>query len=417
MKALRIGIFALVTFTVLAHGAVEGWAESVLEIGAATLFAAWGVLVFRGRLVHCRGNPLLWPLGALAGLALLQWLTRQTASPYLTKVEFLRLAAYFLVFFLAVQVFRTAEEWRGFAWFLLVLGFSVSVFGILQHFTFNGKLYWFRELRFGGIPFGPYVNRNHFSGLMELLIPSGLALLVLRAGRRDQLPLIALFTLLPIGALFLAASRGGIASFFVQIAVLGILIWGNRGKSKGTADASALLAAGAVLLSAVAVVAWLGVGSALDRFARFQSLEVSEARRLVIMKDSWNIFRDHPWLGTGLGTLIVVYPRYETFYDGKMVNHAHNDYVEVLAEGGVAGGACCLTFIVLLFGVTLTKLRSRRAPVEQALRIGALAACAGLLVHGLVDFNFHIPSNALLFLLQGALASADLPAPSKTGFL
>ncbi len=63
------------------------------------------------------------------------------------------------------------------------------MFGILQHFTFNGKLYWVRELQYGGIPFGPYVNRNHFAGLMELLIPPGLAIQILGGERRDQLPL------------------------------------------------------------------------------------------------------------------------------------------------------------------------------------------------------------------------------------
>ena len=78
------------------------------------------------------------------------------------------LLAHVLVMFLAVQAFQTLQDWRSFIWFAMVFGFLVCVFGILQHLTFNGKLYWFREMHYGGIPFGPYVNRNHFAGFAEL---------------------------------------------------------------------------------------------------------------------------------------------------------------------------------------------------------------------------------------------------------
>jgi O-antigen ligase len=403
MSAIRLGICALVAFAVLAHGAVEAWSEAVLEIGAAALLLLWGLLgVFQKR-VEVRWNPLLWPLLGLAGFGLVQYLARLSVYPYLTKIELLRLATYLMLFFLAGQAFRTAEQWRALVWFLLVLGFVVAVFGIIQHYTFNGKLYWVRELRYGGEPFGPYVNRNHFAGLMELIVPLGLGMLVLRGARRDQLPLVALFTILPIGALFLTASRGGIMTFLVQLGLLGILalartVWRRQ-----------LAVITGVLILAGAFVAWLGVGRALERFAEFRSQEVSEARRQVMIKDSWRIFLDHPLMGTGLGTLESVYPRYESSYDGKVVNHTHNDYVEALAETGVIGGLCCLAFLVGLFYLVRTNLDSEQGPFMRAVHVGALVACVGLLVHSLVDFNLHIPSNALLFLLQASLASSSMP--------
>ncbi len=410
MSAIRVGICALVAFAVLAHGAVEAWSEAVLEIGAAALLLLWAVIAIRGPRVEVRWNALFWPLAGFGAIVLVQYLARLTVYLYLTEIELLMLAAYLILFFLAVQAFRTLEEWRGFVWFLLTLGFVVSVFGIIQHFTFDGKLYWVRELRYGGIPFGPYVNRNHFAGLIELLAPPGLAILVLRAVRRDLLPLVALFTILPIGALFLAASRGGIAALLVQLGLLAILIWTRRGGRKP------LVAGAAILLLAGVLIAWLGVGRALERFAKFQSLEVSEERRLGMIKDSWRIFLDHPVVGTGLGTLIVVYPQYETFYDGKLVNHAHNDYVEALAETGVVGALCCAAFVVLLFRSALANMRASRNSLNFAIHLGALVACAGLLAHGLADFNLHIPSNALLFFLQAALASTPAPAARESAY-
>ncbi len=404
MSPIRLGVCALVAFAVLAHGAVEPWSEAVLEIGAAVLLLAWSWKIWTDKDLKVVWNPLLWPLLGFWLVAALQSLTGMTAVPFLTRIELLKYSALVALFFLCVQSFRTREHWRGYVWFLLSLGFVVSLFAILQHFTFNGKLYWVRELRYGGIPFGPYVNRNHFGGLMELLIPPGLAIQILGAERRDQLPLITLFTLLPIGALFLSASRGGIVGFVTEVCFLTMLIVVRR-REKKIAIAGALI----VTLAAI-VVSWLGIGRALERFATYKKLEVSEARRGEMMRDSLRIFRDHPIVGTGLGTLQEVFPLYESVYDGLVVNHSHNDYAEALAETGVAGGLCGLAFVVMLFWIAWKILALEKDSQGFAHHAGALVACFGLLVHAGVDFNFHIPSNALIFLLQAALATSVFPA-------
>jgi O-antigen ligase len=276
-------------------------------------------------------------------VAAVQWIARITVVPFLTQIELLKYSALLALFFLCVQSYRTRAQWRQFVWFLLILGFGVSLFGILQHFTFNGKIYWFREIPFGGVPFGPYVNRNHFAGLMELLIPPGVAILILQGERRDQLPLITLFTLIPIGALFLAASRGGIMSFLAEMGFLVILITLRRREKKG------LVAGAAIVTLAAILVSWLGIGSALERFAAYKSLEVSESMRVAMVQGSWHIFLDRPIMGAGLGTLQEIFPRYETIYTGLIVNHSHNDYAEGLAETGAIGGLCFLIFLILLF--------------------------------------------------------------------
>jgi O-antigen ligase len=363
------------------------------------------LLVWVGRSLTSREfeltwNPLLWPLAALWVLVAVQWTAGITAVPFLTRIELLKYSALLVLFFLSIQSYRTRAQWHGFVWFLLILGFAVSLFGILQHFTFNGKLYWFRELRYGGIPFGPYVNRNHFAGLMELLIPPGVAILILQAERRDQLPLVALFTMLPIGALFLSASRGGIMSFLAEMGFLAILIILRRRERKG------LLAAVVVITIAAIFVSWLGIGSALERFASYKSLEVTQNRRVEMLHGTWHIFLDHPITGTGLGTLQEVFPLYDTVYDGLIVNHSHNDYAEALAETGVIGGLCWLAFLILLFWNGWKILSVEQETRNFAYHAGALVACLGLLVHATVDFNFHIPSNALIFLLQAALATS-----------
>jgi len=114
-----------------------------------------------------------------------------------------------------------------------------------------------------------------------------------------------------------------------------------------------------------------------------------------------------------MGTLQEVIPRYETIYDGLIVNHSHNDYAEALAETGAIGGVCYFAFLALLFWNAWKILAADQDERNLAYHAGAFVACLGLLVHALVDFNFHIPSNALLFLVQAALATSTLPLPSE----
>jgi len=137
MKFLRVGICALVVFGVAAHGGVEDWARAVLEIGAGLLFLAWSVWLYFNREEQPVFSPLLPPLAALSILVLGQLLFRWTASPYNTRMELLLLLADLIVLFLAVQAFRTLEDWRGFVWFGMFFGFLVSLFAILPHLTSN----------------------------------------------------------------------------------------------------------------------------------------------------------------------------------------------------------------------------------------------------------------------------------------
>jgi len=402
VKFIRIGICALVVFGVASHGAVEDWARAVIEIGAALLFLVWAIRAYLTREHQLIISPLLLPLVSLSLIALGQWLFHHTASSYNTRMELQLLLADILLLFLAAQAFRTLEDWRGFVWFVMSFGFLVAIFGILQHLTFNGKLYWFREMHFGGIPFGPYVNRNHFAGFTELVIPISLVPLVLGKVRRERWFLVSLFAVVPVGALFLSASRGGLVSFAVEVGVL--ILWLILRRTVG----KHLLSGGAVLLLAFLMVSWLGVQQLVERFSSLQSLEVTSGKRASMRADTWRIFLDHPWTGTGLGTLQLVFPAYETLYDGKVVNHTHNDYLEGLAETGIAGGLCCLWFLGVLFFDSLRRLSQSNGAFASTLQLSAFVACLGFLTHGLADFNLHIPANALLFFLQANLATSEI---------
>jgi O-antigen ligase len=368
----------------------------------------WGILAIRRREVEIHWNWLYLPLAGLGVFAMAQYAFGLSAYGYLTKLELLRWGAYVLLFFLAHESFRSVDEARRFVWFLVIFGFAVSLFGIAQYFTYHGKLYWSIPLK-AGSPFGPYVNRDDFAGFVELIAPLGLGMLLFRAWRREHLTLLLLFTIVPIGAAILSASRGGIIGLFFELILLAFL---SRARQIGKKQFMGIVA---LALVAGTFIVWLGVSHAIHRFEQLTPGEISRNLRVTIYHDTWRIFVRHPWTGTGLGTLIAVYPQYASFYDGLVVDHAHSDYLELLAETGVVGGLCGLAFILLLFWRGFANLRLAGDRWRRAMFAGSLAACAGLLLHSLVDFNLHIPSNALLFLLLASLATSEMSGPSESG--
>jgi O-antigen ligase len=409
MKVIRVGILFLIAFSVLAFGAVEVWSESILEIGASMLFVGWATIFFFDKSVTVYWSRLNWPLAGLFAIGSAQLVLRATPYPFLTRVELLKLAAYFLLFFLATQVFRRRNELMSLVWFLILLCFTVSLLGIAQHFASGSKLYGVRTLAAGGDPFGPFVNRNHFAGFVELTLPAGLALMIFRGLRRDMIPLTGLLIIIPIGAMILSGSRGGIISFAFEVAVLSLL-----SRFRKAAERPRRMTLTIVGFAALALIAWLGAGRAIEKFSTLHPGDIALSRRASMARSAANIFFDHPMTGTGLGSLVAVYPRYETSYDGLIVDHVHNDYMELLAEMGILGGLCGLAFLWILFREARHTFAAEQGHFSRAVHAGAITAVCGLLLHSLVDFNLHIPSNAVLFLVQAYLATS-LPLPSQGG--
>jgi O-antigen ligase len=263
---------------------------------------------------------------------------------------------------------------------------------------------------------------------MEMLMPVPIAMVIARTSRRD----IRLLYLFAAAMMALAAvaslSRGGMISLAVEMA----FIAGVSAKTKdegGSRDAQGksllswfsfvLRPAALVLLITAAIVAgvfWMGSERVVDRIAHSsptgegQREESFFTSRGWVWRDTLAMIRANPVTGVGIGAYETSYPIYSRD-DGAVVlgksysvDRAHNDYLQILAECGVVGGALALWFIATIFRAIARGLKSRD-PLRRAFAIGGGAGIFGLLVHSLVDFNLQLPSNALLFLLLVAVVS------------
>ncbi|WYD82347.1 MAG: O-antigen ligase family protein [Candidatus Electrothrix gigas] len=105
-----------------------------------------------------------------------------------------------------------------------------------------------------------------------------------------------------------------------------------------------------------------------------------------------------PLLGWGLGCFPVAFPAFQPDSLCRwFINHAHNDYLELTAETGIIGLFAALLVVSVLFISCMRKLKHTKRRELRMIGIGALAGCFSLLVHSVMDFNFHIPFNAMLF--------------------
>jgi O-antigen ligase len=408
MRALRIGLCVLLTFAVASFGAVEVWSESIVEIGAAVLLAAWACIALLGGEKEVHWNPLNWPLLAFCGIGAAQLLFHATAYSFLTRAELLRAIACWIFFFLSTQAFRSRNELQGVAWFLMLLCFAVSMLGIAQYFTAGSTIYWMRSITVDSKPFGPFVDRNHFAGFVELTLPTGLALLMLKGLKREQIAFVILLTLVPISAVVLSSSRAGIICVGFEICALAAFRLSRR-----DADRLRVAPLAIAIVVGVLLIGWVGAGNAVERFLPAHGSGLGPGKRIAMTRGAVDIFLAHPISGSGLGTMVAVYPRYETDYDGRIVDHVHDDYAEALAETGLLGAACGVAFLAILFLAAKKSYLADQGQFSRALHAGAIAATVGLLLHTFADFNLHILSNALLFLLQASLATAPAVPSGK----
>jgi O-antigen ligase len=388
------GPVGLLLFGPVAFGATEDWAIFLLEFGAILLFVLWACKQARAAQMSVTSNPLFRPMLAFAGLALLQLLAGTSAYTQATLSATLLYGAYGILCFLVIQGFRRASQARNLAVIFSVYGTAIAFFALIQGITPNGKIYWLREPHLGGWIYGPYVNHNHYAGLMEMLFPIPLVFCFTRYAWGTRRRLAAFSATLMVSTVFLCGSRGGMLAASLQLVVLATILLNGQKSRK----AALTLAAFVVLLTGI--LAWIGGGELVRRMASIDGeakAELSGGVRLAIDRDALRMALKRPAVGWGLGTFKTVYPQFRSFYSNFFVNAAHNDYLQLLAETGVLGFAIMIWFLLALWRRSNKKLANWSANVNGAVTLGALIGCLGILIHSFVDFNLQIPANAALF--------------------
>ncbi|MDA8238932.1 MAG: O-antigen ligase family protein [Nitrospiraceae bacterium] len=410
----------------LLFGSVEVWSSSLILFLVFTLGLSW---VLRGELVRhetTRQEKILLAVpAALIAYGLVQIVPLPQAivgvlSPaayrvyryysvdaagfmplsldtYRTTTELLKEAAFFIVFLIVMVNGKGPGVLRGMMRNLVVAGFCLSMFAIVQKATWNGDIYWFRELGLGGAPFGPFVNRNHFAGFIGMIVPLGLGLALTVRSREKQV-LFGFMSVVMAVALCFSLSRGGITGFFAGVALFTFLMLKDRVGKWG------VWPVGIFLIVLLTYLLYLGVAPIVERFYK---TDVTAEQRLDVWLATVGAIRDYWFAGSGPGTFIDLFPLYAPAGIQSIYDHAHNDYLEFILENGAVGTLLLAAFAGLLISAAGRKIRGRAA----VMRTAVLSALFSMAVHSFFDFNLHILSNALLFAcLLGAVSALSFRA-------
>jgi O-antigen ligase len=402
----RLLLIVLLMALPLAFGSVQPWAWAALIVCTFFTTLLWTAGCVTARQLSVSWTPLYFPLLLLLLVIVVQRIWNVTFDPISARESGVKLLAYVILFFLSRELFGRASQraWSGLGLAVTIYVFAVALFATIQFFSSPGLLYWTKRPLWGGIVFGPYVNHNHYAGLMEILIPLAVGY-VISIRRGSAQPVLVFAVLVPIASVLLSGSRGGMISLVGEFAIFAIVLLRRNAnyRRRRAAIVTGLGLCAAILL----LFLWLDPGDVTKRLEQTAtSPELSVADRKQYTADSINMFRDYPLLGLGVGSFEAAYPVYQSFSSDQTVNHAHNDYVEALAETGVIGCFLVLSAVALFLRSVFFEGQRSRLDANW-IGIGAAVACCGLLIHSFSDFNLHIPSNAAWFAFAAGIATSS----------
>jgi O-antigen ligase len=426
-SAARILLVAALIGAPWAFGAVDSWAWMSLGLVASVLLLLWAVGSVQQGVLKFVWSPLYIPLGLFLLLGFVQYGARLALDRWETRTALVLFAANLTFFFVSVQLFSGARAKNRHRFGLAVLLFAgvMGLFSILQFASGAQKIYWSFDT--SGSFFGPYGNRDHYAGLMEMLIPVAAFSLAERLRSVAAMALPGLAVTIAVSSLLLSGSRSGVLALAVEVIIAVALgAWHARTTRRSerhapvahrSGVAASFITLTAVLLFSCLLFAWVDTGEVVKRLGAVASpgdtwAEWSSFRRSVAL-DSLRMLRDHSVIGIGLGNFETAYPQYQSFPTDLTVDYAHNDYAEAIAETGLAGAVLIFAALALFFRLAFRNWGRRLSSGDDWIAMGAAVGCCGLLVHSFFDFNLHIPANAAWFAVLAGIATTDEPAPRR----
>ena len=415
-------ICVAIVMSTMAYGTVHYWSLALFNLGGLTIFILWVVDGWVLGNFRVSRNWLQIPLLGALVLGLVQLLPLRgggpgvvntlSLDPHSTKLVIVQLGTLF-VYFAATLVFvDTPHRLHLLVRTIMIFGFLLAIFGLTQSFTSPTRLYWMRELN-QSTAFGPFINRHHFAGYMELTIALPLGVLLAGAIDKEKWLLYIFLAGLMGVALVMTSSRGGIISLVAEIVFLVIVtaIWRRHGERRRVGGRLKSVAARTALAASLIFGLFLGVillggEFSLNRFIDSVNTDDPTTGRAHFWSVTVDMIKANPVVGTGLGAYGVIYTRYDTRNGLYRLEQAHNDYLQVFSDAGVVGGALAFAFVAILFYRGFVRAKSRDN-FRRGIALAALGGCFGVLVHSFFDFTLHTTSNALLFLVLAALATLN----------
>ncbi len=353
------------------------------------------------------------PLGTSSGLRPI------SLNPIATRTELLKYLSYIGVILLIGNNIKHRWQLRTLFMVIIAMGFVETVFALFGFFVKQAPLSWLYVE--GDAPYailntsdstllmierytnrakGTFTNPDHFCAYMEMVIPLALGFWGYMIWRSEEVditlwkdPTFLLFSyglLVMSLAILLSLSRAGIASFLISLALYLAYFALKKPRKKWRIIA-------AIALPILCIIFWTLVNALTLPMERLAQTGLSAESRLIGWSDTLRMIPDFPVLGSGLGTFVDVYMLYESQEDELIFDHAHNDYLEFIAEAGIPAFLLLIAIFTLFLRRVLTLWLKSETSFSSWITFGAFLGVLSCLFHSIFDFCMHIPANAFLF--------------------
>ena len=417
------------------YGTVEPWWEARFECAVFILGLLW---IFHGLFngAWTQGSVrVFYPMIALVALALLQslplwqvnWAGNKvwyaiSADPFESRRFALKTGALILAGVMLVRYTGSRRRLSVLVHAIIGVALLTALFGIARQAMQHAPGFGLSLLK-PAIGYAQFINKNHFAYLMEMAMALVAGVAIGSEKRERLLIYLAAFLVMWV-ALVLSNSRGGLLAMVAQVVCAPAIFLGSRTRAADAATSwtRSVAVRAAIIVALLFVVAggvvWLG-GDQLATGAETASIEIAGAdrselhegaRRRDIWRSTWLMFKAHPITGAGFGGYWVEVPVFHQASGRLTPQQAHNDYLEVLASGGIAGVALLAWFAIVIVRQA-RKALSVTDGFQRAVASGAIIGLAGVAVHSMVDFGLHITLNALVFVALVAILGLKAITP------
>jgi len=408
-------VLGLLVFAPLAFGAVDAWAFLVVQGLALGVFALWALRVWASPKPKLLWPPLAWAVLAFTLYAASRYVTADIE--YVARLELIQVVVFAFLFFAVMNNLHGQEETSAVSFTLIAVGTVIACYAVAQ-LLHHSNVVWNQISPYIGRASGTYISPNNLAGLLAMLLPLTLAYLLVGKVHVVTRILLIYAALAMSAGLAVTFSRGGyVAAAAGIVLLLGILLFHSNHRLKAVLLLVVILAGGGFLVSHYLskTVGYMRRVANVEDSSALKVVDGSWDSRRVMWQAAAEMWRDHPWWGVGPAHYDYRFREYRPEIMQARPDRAHNDYLNLLADWGAAGGVIVLTGMgIFIFWLRQTWPHVRRAENDFgrsqsnrfAFFLGAMCALAALAVHSAMDFNLHIPANALVGVtLLGLVAS------------
>lgn len=416
VRGILLLVLGMIAFSTLAFGAVDEWAFLVVQGLAMGVFALWLARLWAHPKPRLLWPPLCWVVLAFTLYAVARYFTADIE--YVARQEVIQTVIFAFVFFAVVNCLYGQEETAAVSGTLVTLGALIASYAVVQ-FLHHSNQVWNELSPNPGRASGTYISPNDLAGLLAMLLPLALAYLLVGKVHVVTRILLAYAALGMLAGLAVTFSRGGyVAAAAGTVLLLGILMGHGNHRWKAVVLLLALLGGGGFLVSHFLsnTVSYMRRVDSPDKAGALAVADSSIDSRLEIWRTAERMWEDHPWWGVGPAHFDYRFREYRPPSIQARPDRVHNDYLNLLVDWGAVGGVIVLAGMVV-FVVWLRKTWPRVRREENAFGsgqsnrfaffLGGTCGLAALAVHSGMDFNLHIPANALVGVTLLALVTSN----------